>query len=101
MSSSDCDADPLKSSGAGMMRKTGLRYHDFFLKSCAPVPISRILPESSRTAGMSRPAPVYVTENTPVCCRSQRTGDVWVNGSWPAVHPGPRKPEPRLFTKRG
>lgn len=58
MSSSDYDADLLKSSGAGMMRKTGLRYRDFFffLKSCAPVPISRILPESSRTAGMSRPS---------------------------------------------
>lgn len=30
MSSSDYDADLLKSSGAGMMRKTGLRYRDFF-----------------------------------------------------------------------
>ena len=28
------------------------------------MPTSRILPESSRTAGMSRPAPVYVTKNT-------------------------------------
>lgn len=30
MSSSDYDADLLKRSGAGMMRKTGLRYHEFF-----------------------------------------------------------------------
>lgn len=73
MSSSDYDADLLKSSGAGMIRKTGLRYHDFFEVLC-PSAYFRILPESSRAAGMSRPS-LFMSLRTPlVAVDPQRTG---------------------------
>ena len=59
MSSSDYDADLLKSSGAGMMRKivSKVLKYTVSLKSCASMPPSMVLPKSSRTAKTSRPAP--------------------------------------------
>lgn len=91
------------------MRKTIIKFltnTGFILKTYAQrlfLEHRRRPPEQVRLAGLPLPhrhKSDYVTKNAPACCRSQRPGDMRVNGSWLAVHSVPREPAFRLFRKR-